>query len=171
MNKERRIAAELMNKHICPECDSIADDANVFELSWTDYEDYRPHLFIGPVTKTEKDWEEDCKRALRECGEEYIDQENGWIGANLWIEFALKKLGEYGYKHIHTTRWDFCGGAILGDGYVDGERADEGDDEKDWRKVVGDDLLDKAVEHNKNMGLDRKKEMEEEKEKELENGV
>lgn len=111
--KERRVAGELMNKHICPECNSIADDANLFEIAWKDYEDYEPHLFIGPASVTEKQWEEDCKRAIRECGEGYIKQEKSWAGASYWIISACDKLEEYGYKWVRPTGWSFSGGAIL----------------------------------------------------------
>jgi len=142
-SREKRMAEELMKKHICDECGSIADDAHVFEMAWTCYEDYEPHLFIGSASKTQADWEKDCERAIRECGEDYLVQETSWAGANRWMAFACKKLEEYGYKRVRPTVWSFFGGSIS---------RGEDDEDKKWRKIVGKDLMRKAIKKNKEVG-------------------
>ena len=112
----------------------------IFELSWSWYEDYSHWLFEHP-TKTQRDFEKDCQKALREFGDEYLQSEKSWASAMNWIEFITSKLPVYGYKAIKTKEWGFWGGYILED------------DDKDWAKLVGKELFEKALKHNNKLQM------------------
>lgn len=115
----------------------------IYELNWSWYEDYQPHLFAYKEEKTKKQWESDCKKAIRAVGDEYLKQEKSWAGANHWIEFAGKKLLEYGYISIQPVSFGVFGSYIIE--YKDGLDADD----LVFKKIVGKELFAKAVAHNK----------------------
>jgi hypothetical protein len=128
---------------------------NLFELNWCWYEDYRFYLFTHD-NKTEEQFKEDVRFLLRKYGKDYLEtarHEDGdmLVGASDWIDFISTKMPELGYSPIDPIRESFFGSYI-----IDGER----DDDENWREVVGDELADLAIEHNKKV----RKEMYHEKE-------
>lgn len=116
----------------------------IFQFEWNDYEDVCTWLFSHPINKTNREFRKDCIKAIREVGEEYMNQEEGWINARSWMEFAVKKLVEYNYKLIiPDTTYSF-----FGCGIVEYEEKNQREDDKKWRHIVGKKLFDRAVELN-----------------------
>ncbi len=108
-----------------------------FELYWSYYEDYSYWLFSHPK-KTKKQFQAYVKMLLREYGNDYLKEEGSWAGASGWIEKVAEKLTIIGYTKVLPERFGFFGGYILR----------EDDDGKEWSKIVGKDLFDKAIKHN-----------------------
>ena len=79
-----------------------------------------------------------CEKLLRKYGNEFIDSEDFWIGADRWICHLATKLLELGYVEAKPFRANFDGSEIL----------DEDDDNSDFRKVVGEELFKKACAKN-----------------------
>ena len=113
----------------------------IFELAWTWYEDYRPFLF-SHETKTKEDFEADVKSLMIKYGDEYIKQETSWVGASDWIEYISTKMSELGYETVTPERFSIFGAFI-----VDGNA----DDDIEFGKIIGEELFEKAIEHNKNL--------------------
>lgn len=117
----------------------------VYEFYWSWYEEFCPLLFSNKEDKTEIEWELDCKRAIKECGEEYLKQEKSWAGANNWIEFSTHKLIEYGYERVVPITFGHFGSYII-------EHYDDiDDDDIKWKEIIGDELFRKTIEHNKEL--------------------
>jgi hypothetical protein len=115
----------------------------IFELAWTWYEDYMPYLF-SHETKIKEEFENDVKFLLRKYGKEYIEQQQtSWVGASSWIEFIVKKFSELGYVRIRPEAMTIFGAYII-------ERPDAEDD-KDFGEIVGEELFQQAIEHNKKL--------------------
>lgn len=113
----------------------------IFELAWTWYEDYCPYLFAHE-SKTKEEFDLDVEAILIKYGNEYINQETSWVGAHSWIEYIVNKIPELGYTIIKPERFSIFGAFI-----IDGDE----DDDIAFGKIVGDELLRKAIEHNKNL--------------------
>lgn len=82
----------------------------IFEFYWTWHEDYSPILFEGPE-KTREEFIADCKKAMAECFDEYMDQIENYRWASLpqWIEKAAIKLEDYGYKIFKPIAFGYFG--------------------------------------------------------------
>lgn len=108
----------------------------VFEFAWTWYEDYYPYLFGGDDSITPEQWGEDCKRALKAVGEEYLRSEECWASMDRWVEKAAEKLTEYGYTRIKPERFSIWGGFII--------------EKKDAELIehIGNELFEEAVKFN-----------------------
>ena len=122
----------------------------IFQLAWSWYEEYRHWLFENN-DKTQEEFDADCKRAIRECGEEYLKSEESWIGAPDWIEYASNKLLEYGYKAVCPVNFEHFGTYIIEheerkklDGSIDIR-----EDDMEFKEIIGEELYNKAVEINK----------------------
>jgi hypothetical protein len=112
----------------------------VFNFLWHDYEEQDNHLFSHP-DKTEEQFREDCKRALIEVGDSYMDnQVESWVTLFDWVSIASKKLEEYGYTKINPITFSLWGN------YIIEEDRDEFGILKD---IVGERLISKAVSKNK----------------------
>lgn len=110
----------------------------VFEMYWSDYEDYRFWLLTHP-DKTTEEFHTDCQKAVKEVGPKYVQEDERWIGVDDWIEMAVEKMVEYGYKRILPEKWGFSGGHILdGQDYAD----------REWADLVGVELVATAVAKN-----------------------
>ena len=115
---------------------------NYFELSWSWYEDYCPHVF-SHENKTKLEFNVDVKNLMQKYGEDYLKQETSWPGAYGWVEFVAKKLPELGYTPIIPESFSIFGAYII--------RDDE--DDKKFGEIIGKDLLSKAQEHNKQLEM------------------
>lgn len=115
----------------------------VFELAWTWYEDYCPYLFSHD-SKTKEEFNSDVKMLLKKHGQEYLDQETSWAGAARWVEFVAGKLPELGYSRITPEAFSIFGAYII-------ECREHDDDDFAFGEIIGEDLLKRAVEHNKNL--------------------
>ena len=80
----------------------------IFEFYWSWYEDYSPTLFEGE-DKTQEEWEKDCKKALADSFDEYMEKESGWAQLPTWIKCACTKLEEYGYKLVSPVKYGLFG--------------------------------------------------------------
>ena len=121
----------------------------IFELYYSWYEDYVPLLFEH-TSKTHKEWERDCKKALKECGKDYIEQEDSWISPSQWMSFACETLELYEYKRIQPVKFGYQGSDIIGNTTM-GKGVEKGKDDLQWGKVVGKKLLAQALEKNGNL--------------------
>ena len=72
---------------------------NIFRVCWSDYDSYSSWI-LTHETKTAQDFKADCEKAVREVGDEYIDNTDFWVGVPYWIEAAIATLKEYGYLHL-----------------------------------------------------------------------
>lgn len=123
----------------------------IFELYWSWYEEYSPYLLFHE-NKTKEEFEQDVKKYLIKYGDEYLEKEDGWIGASDWIQFIYDKLPELGYIKINPIATGFFGAYII-----------DGDNEEDikWKEIVGEELYQKAVRKNKLVREKMDKEFEE----------
>ena len=104
----------------------------IFEFSWSWYEDYCPILLEGPE-KTQPEFEADCKKAMAESFDTYMedpDQEGRWVQLPYWVEYAAKKLEDYGYKIFKPIEFG-CFGLYIpkDDRYGDKDYHDEDEDQ------------------------------------------
>ena len=110
----------------------------LFELGWGWYEEWSYYLFIH-FGKTQEDFKQDIKSLLVKYGKDYLSSEESWACANRWIDFIAKKMPELGYQPIQPIRESFFGSYII-EGNKDGDKV--------WGEVVGEELLQEAIEHN-----------------------
>lgn len=129
-----------MNKMISNQNYNL-QNMNIFKLSWYDYDEGVSYLFSHD-NKNQEEFNNDVNHLLIKYGNEYIEQEIGWIGANSWIQFIVPKLIEIGYKQINPIEWSFFGSSIIG---LDNEISD---DDIKWGKIVGDELFNKSIQYN-----------------------
>lgn len=111
-----------------------------FEFSWSYYEDSSSYLFYHE-SKTIKEFEADCKFLMIKYGNDYIEQEQYLTQAPRWIDFIIDKFSELGYERIIPVAFNIFGSYIIDDDREDGKCA--------LKQVVGKELFDKAVNHNK----------------------
>jgi hypothetical protein len=118
---------------------------NLFELSWSWYEDYQTYLFYHQ-NKTEGEFKNDIRFLLRKYGKDYIESEkpSSWVMAPEWIEFISKKMPELGYVPAKIINENFWGAYI-----IDGDLDDF--EEKNWKEAVGEELYKEAVDHNRSI--------------------
>jgi hypothetical protein len=117
----------------------------VFELSWSDWEQHDYYLFVHTnPNKTQAEFKADVRSLLVAHGEVYLQSEQSFAGANEWIKFIAEKMPELGYIRIHTIAENYQGSMIIS------KRHDEYSNEgKIWREVVGKELYQKALAHNR----------------------
>ena len=120
----------------------------IYEFYWSWYEDYQPTLFSSLEEKSIEQWQEDCKKALREVGEKYLKEEDGWASAPHWIKKAGEVLVKYGYKEVSPISFGHFGSYIINHEEDDNYHDEEGGR---WKELVGEDLYNKAVEHNRKL--------------------
>lgn len=111
----------------------------LFELEWRWHEDWSCYLFTHP-NKTRKQFKADVISLLVKYGRDYLESETGWAGANEWINFIVDKMPELGYQPITPTNVNFFGSYII---------EGDGEDDEQWGEVVGEDLLQEAILHNR----------------------
>jgi hypothetical protein len=120
----------------------------LFKLVWYWYEDTSYWLFVHP-RKTHSQWINDCNLACQEATKRILskgdDYAKGWIGAPDIFAKAAVILKRYGYAQIRTVDFDLFGNYIIDDERIDEEEVDS------MKKIVGTDLYDKIVEHNKKL--------------------
>lgn len=112
---------------------------NLFNLQWCWYEDKNDYLFIHD-NKTKEQFKQDVNEMLIKYGKEYLDQEESWAGANKWIDYISKKLPELGYQTVEPITSSFFGAYIITERHSS--------DDKEWGEIVGEELLQHAIEHN-----------------------
>jgi len=121
-------------------------------MNWSDYDSCVYFMLEHDINKTKEQFEEDCVKAIREIGKKYIDEERGWISAREWIKIAAEKMKDYGYKPVDTITWGHSGSDIIGDYDIDDsfniELRPISEDDKEWKKIVGDVLFEKSLEKN-----------------------
>lgn len=108
-----------------------------FRITWSWYEDVEYYIFAHK-TKTQSEFLSDWNNLLISKGDEYIQQEEEcWVGAKGWIEHCQTYMENLGYERIEFIDWEFFGGYILTDKCTDG-----------FEKIVGETLIEKAIQHN-----------------------
>ena len=133
---------------------------NIYELSWTWYEDYTPYLFFCETEKTEKEFKADCLRAMMESFDDYMASlDHEWAMLPRWIEFSLDKLCSYGYAKVETIRTNFWGGFI----------PKKDDDKEESFKDFPEEYFQKIVDYNEKHDKETYKEIYDELEKERTN--
>lgn len=107
-----------------------------FRITWSWYEEVEYYIFAHQ-TKTQKEFLSDWNNLLISKGEEYLQQEKSWAGANGWIDYCQKYMEDLGYERIEFIDWNFFGGYILDKKSTD-----------NFEKIVGESLVEKAIQHN-----------------------
>jgi hypothetical protein len=124
----------------------------IYEMNWSDYDSYSCFLLEHYINKTKEQFEEDCIKAIREIGKKYLDEEDGWISAGEWLKIAAEKMKDYGYRPVDTITWGHSGSDIIGDYDIDDnfniELRPITQDDREWKKIVGDVLFEKSLEKN-----------------------
>ena len=114
---------------------------------WSEYEGYSPHNLIHEINKTQEEFESDCKKALIDSFEEYRLQEQGWIGIDSMISFAVEyMIKNMGYARPEEISYGFFNSMI-----IRGECFEEGkmrEDDQAVLEVVGQDIFNKILDHN-----------------------
>ncbi len=122
----------------------------IFEFSWSWYEDYSPHLFESN-DKTKAEFEADCKKAMVECFDDYMSDDNkGWAAVPDWIDRACDKLEEFGYDRIKPTHFGLFGGYIVDENDI---TDDEFKDFPEQMKKMSDYNTAFRKEMDKDMGI------------------
>ena len=126
----------------------------IYNFYWAEYEGYSPHNLTHKEDKTQEQFEIDCKNALINCGKEYIDQEESWVGIDGWIVYAVDyMIKNMGYKTLDEVSYGLCNAMIISGGnhkYETNYKIEDLDEDgKGVLEVVGKELFDKAIEHNK----------------------
>ena len=81
----------------------------IFNFSWSDYDCYQPHIFEGEE-RTSEEFEADCNKALKESFDEYMSiLDDSWASLSYWMEYALVKMEDYGYKRVKPMEFGYCG--------------------------------------------------------------
>ena len=120
----------------------------IFEFSWSWFEDYRPYILEGP-TKSQKEFEDACKKAMKESFDEYMNSINDmWAGLPDWIEFAVNKMEEYGYKKAEIIKFGYFGLYLpKTDIYCnDNNKINRIEYEKEYPEFL--DEINRMIEHN-----------------------
>ena len=112
----------------------------IYELYWSWYEDYIHFTFCHPENKSEEEFKADVDSLMIKYGEDYLESEESWAGANGWVEYIVPKMKELGYETPTQTTYGFWGAYII---------ESKADDDKKFGDVVGKELLEKAIKHNK----------------------
>lgn len=120
----------------------------IFELSWTQYDACCSHLLYHE-NKTEKDFIEDVKSMIKKYGDEYIEQEDDWVGMMGLFDYITPKFQELGYKIIKPIRFNSWGGSII----------KKNDKDEDFARLIGKKLFNKACSENKKKEYDLHKKM------------
>jgi len=93
----------------------------IFDFCWFDYEMSQSHL-LEHFNKTPEEFKADCKKALAESFEQYMEyikrEGHRWAGIDAWIDFSIDKMKKYGYKHIRPPQWGYFGGMIVRDEFI-----------------------------------------------------
>jgi len=119
---------------------------NLFKIVWSWYDEDCTYLYTHD-NKTESEFKEDVKMLLKKYGNEYLENEESWAGADKWIDFVAGKINELGYNMPKPAIFSFSGGYIFKDAKRDPD--EDGIEEKKWAEIVGQDLMDAALLHNK----------------------
>jgi hypothetical protein len=124
----------------------------IYEMNWADNDSYSCFLLEHDINKTKEQFGEDCIKAIREIGKKYLEKECGWISAREWIKIAAEKMKDYGYRPVTPITWGHSGSDIIGDYDIDDnfniELRPIQEDDKEWKKIVGDVLFEKSLERN-----------------------
>lgn len=107
----------------------------LFKINFRDWESDYTQLLEHP-TKTIQEFDTDLENFIREGGEDYINQEECFVGNVDWFIYILPKFYAAGYKEPVTHDLYFKQRDIL-------KESDE-----QWKELVGEGLFNKAIEKN-----------------------
>ncbi len=128
--------------------------ANVFCLTWADYECKDDHYFLAPEGATQEDFQNLCNSLLKDAAVEACrvggmtwggipddaeERSPSWVGwANLVHVLAYKLLPQHGYQPVQLPTVCYAGTSII--------RDREYDDEE---KLLSEEAFNIIVQHNK----------------------
>ena len=119
----------------------------IYNFYWSEYEGYSPHILIHDITKTQEEFENDCKKAIIDSFEDYIKQEDSWIGIDRMISFAVDYMVKnMGYTQPEEISFGFYNAMIInGEIYEDGKMNEYDQAVLD---LVGQEIFDRILNHN-----------------------
>lgn len=120
----------------------------IFEFSWSDYEDYIPYILEGEE-RSREEFEADCNKSLKESFDDYMSNiDYRWAGLPIWIEYAVVKMEDYGYKRVKPLSFGYCGLCLpKTDRYCDGNNdLHMKEYQEDFPKFL--DEIKRMIEHN-----------------------
>lgn len=110
----------------------------IYELNYSDWEEFRFYLLTHKIRSFE-DFKNDCDNVLITYFDEFLTNEKSWVGVDGMTDFVKKKLIEVlGYEEVETQRYGYSGSSII-----------SGRDDTAIEKIIGKDLYNKALKHNK----------------------
>lgn len=113
---------------------------NMFNLRWSDFGEKEDWFFSHP-NKTPEEFQVDVQKMMKQYGKEYIDSSEGaLVGVKSWVEFVGGKLIVSGYKKLSFETVTFFGATPI-----------EKQDYDEFAEVVGEELFQMAVNHNKSV--------------------
>ncbi|MFW6009051.1 MAG: hypothetical protein ACOCP8_07300 [archaeon] len=92
---------------------------HLYNFKWYSFEEDNHNLLIHDKKKTEEEFAEDCRKAMRDSFDKYMEQEKVWANIKDWTNFACKELEKQGYQRIDPTTFSYFGGSIVSDDIID----------------------------------------------------
>jgi hypothetical protein len=111
----------------------------IYELRFGGWDTDINYLCTNSNNPTQAQFRNDVIALLKKYGKEYLSQEDNWAEGEKWIVYIIPKLNELGYYDFKPITTYFQTPDIINDG------------QEYWEKVVGTDLFNLAVEHNKKL--------------------
>jgi len=118
----------------------------IYELWYNDYDGGSSYQFTHPKNKFKAEFQQDCQDTLRQFADAYINEHDSWIGTSDLVELISKNLPTLGYIPFDEVFENISFG-MGGSGILQPTDYDDGSDM--IKKLLGDDLLQKAYLKNK----------------------
>ncbi len=115
---------------------------NLFELSWSWYEDHIYYLYTHPdQTHTKEKFNEDVNFLCKKYALEYIKSEKKtWAGFCGLIQYISDKMVELNYESVNMVSANLWGGYILD--------SKKDSDYKKCEEFIGEELAKEFIKHN-----------------------
>ena len=108
----------------------------LYMLEWAWWEDYEYYLLEGPCM-SEEEWRRRLSEAARAAIEELLKEE-GYISMPEIVAWMTEKLEAMGFKEVSPPKLRLWGHIVL-----------EKPEVEQLRELVGEELANKVLEHNK----------------------
>jgi len=132
----------------------ITKPMNLFQLRISGWDgDASYHLLLHP-NKTQEEFEKEVTNLLREKGEEFIKQEECYIGNDSWLDYIVPfMINDLGYTNaeIKGLVWQEVGIIRENNQYS-----------TDWFDTVGEQLFSKAAKRNRDIEYGMEKPLKQE---------
>lgn len=88
--------------------------ARIFVLSYSDWDEYRPKILIGPEGMTPERFHSVCGEALSDAARAAVAHaDGGWVGLDSIVDEATLILCERGFTRVLQTEHGYSGPGII----------------------------------------------------------